>query len=281
MSRDVTQIDALNAVTPDRDMSRNVTRDSHAVDRDMSRGESAEEISEPLGATALSAESLGLRDSVTPRDSQRDAVRDMSRSGGLGGVGVVAVAVRETATATALVQNNNSEARLPSLSLPAREPRDMSRLVTPISLSPAAGKFEAMRSLKQRQRAQLNVGVQIVFKYWIAKFAKDQRSVLTDERASMIERQLDANRNNVSELCFAIDGLAKSPFHMGKSDRGRKFDDIQYALKDRAAIEQFAGTQSGYTRGEQHAYVAAAQEEIEALLAQATAGEPRPEVVNG
>ncbi len=78
-----------------------------------------------------------------------------------------------------------------------------------------------------------------VYDHWLQKLGKDPgRTKLTGKRRRRIEARLREGYS-VSDLCEAIDGCSKSPFHQGENDQGRKYDDIELICRDGAKVEQF------------------------------------------
>lgn len=43
----------------------------------------------------------------------------------------------------------------------------------------------------------------------------------------------------VAQLCRAIDGMHKSPFHLGENDRGTKYLKLELCMRDAGHVEQF------------------------------------------
>lgn len=43
----------------------------------------------------------------------------------------------------------------------------------------------------------------------------------------------------VEDLCRAVDGCHKSPFHQGENDRGAKFDSLELIMRDSSKVQKF------------------------------------------
>jgi hypothetical protein len=75
-----------------------------------------------------------------------------------------------------------------------------------------------------------------IFGYWQERM-HSPRSGLSDKRRRLIASAL--KRHSPADLCKAIRGCAKDPWHMGMNDRGRPFNSIELILRDEKHIEQF------------------------------------------
>jgi hypothetical protein len=80
--------------------------------------------------------------------------------------------------------------------------------------------------------------VRVVFDHWRAKL-NHSRAVLNAKRERVIRARL--KEFSPEDLCKAIDGCARSDFHMGRSPRseGRVFDDIELICRDASKVENF------------------------------------------
>jgi hypothetical protein len=79
-----------------------------------------------------------------------------------------------------------------------------------------------------------------VFEHWRVTCAHPKAKP-TPERKRLIAKQLKLY--TIADLQRAIDGCARSAWHMGANDKHRKFDDIELILRDARHIESFmAGT---------------------------------------
>lgn len=90
--------------------------------------------------------------------------------------------------------------------------------------------------LSQDQADQL--GARLVFAYWAKRTGHDE-TWYDPKREARIMARLHENDRNVSELLYAVDGLLRSPNHMGKNDTGTKYDKISNVFRDREQVEHF------------------------------------------
>ncbi len=241
----------------DRDMSRNVTRDQSVTERDMINDG-------PGGVIAKAVEFPHVSPSTSDgaaRDMQRDQSVTLRDMGGKGGV----------------VVSNSTNREEKTTKTNARE-RDMSRNVTRdngVTLTPMLPLAQTTRRLavlsehsRKRDRT-LRMQVELVFAYWCAALAK-RRAILSTGREQSIAARLRENGGDASELCYAIDGIKQSKYHMGANDSKMRYDDITVVCKDRSQVERFAGTQAGFQREEEHPFVRDARNELLAQSAVAS-----------
>lgn len=88
----------------------------------------------------------------------------------------------------------------------------------------------------------MKVQVQRVFDYWLAtcrNSGRGLRPVLTDKREKLIARAIEWYGEDGCRL--AIDGCARSAWHMGDNPGGKRYDSIELILRDAEHIERFAG----------------------------------------
>lgn len=148
------------------------------------------------------------------------------------------------------------------------------KLSTPLALVPSVRPLPPMRSptgaaviqrlgevmaevaegsrerLTVEQARKLQAGV--VFAYWMSKFAHP-RALLDDRRERLIVKRLEENKGDVSELLFALDGARNDDWVMGTAPNARHTNDgIDYILRDRARVEQYANTRRKYREGRTH-----------------------------
>lgn len=76
-----------------------------------------------------------------------------------------------------------------------------------------------------------------VFEYW-QEVAGHPRTKLDDKRKRKIRARL-RDGYTVDELRAAVDGVLKSPFHMGENDHNMKYDDIELICRDAAHVDRF------------------------------------------
>jgi len=89
----------------------------------------------------------------------------------------------------------------------------------------------------EAQRAPVAGDVALVFEFWKTTM-KSPRSQLDAKRAKLIKAALKTGYT-VEQLCDAITGCAKSPFHMGDNDRRAKFNGLDLILRNAEKIDQF------------------------------------------
>lgn len=79
--------------------------------------------------------------------------------------------------------------------------------------------------------------VALVFEFWKSAM-KSPTSKLDKKRTSLIKAALKTGYT-AEQLCDAITGCAKSPFHMGDNDRRAKFNGLDLILRNAEKIDQF------------------------------------------
>lgn len=98
-----------------------------------------------------------------------------------------------------------------------------------------------------------SVEAQAVFAYWQEKRGY-QRAKLDAKRLKAITSRLK-DGYSVEDLCKAIDGIARSPHHMGENDRRTMYDDIELICRDGPKVDNFmklAGAAPGLSPRLQH-----------------------------
>lgn len=83
--------------------------------------------------------------------------------------------------------------------------------------------------------------VQELFDHWKAAFRKNSRTLLDANRRRLLERALSPTglRATPQEVKAAIDGCAKSPWHMGSNPSGKKYSELGLILRNREKLESF------------------------------------------
>jgi hypothetical protein len=93
--------------------------------------------------------------------------------------------------------------------------------------------------------------VQRVFDHWVATVRNSGKGVppaLSDERRRKIRKALSLYG---LQVCLdAVTGCTKSDFHMGRNNRGKRYDDICLILRDAKHIEMFADMAAEKTAAE-------------------------------
>ena len=80
--------------------------------------------------------------------------------------------------------------------------------------------------------------VDVVFEHW-KTVMNSPRSVLDNNRKKKIQAAL--KHYGVADLLKAIDGCARSAFHMGANENGMKYNSIELIFRNSEKIEQFIG----------------------------------------
>lgn len=91
--------------------------------------------------------------------------------------------------------------------------------------------------------------IRIVFEYWKEKVAPKSRAVLDDKRVIRIGWAI--HDYGIETCKQAIDGITKSPWHMGKNPNQRKYNDVELIFRDADNVEKFA--ELGTTRDSREA----------------------------
>jgi len=112
--------------------------------------------------------------------------------------------------------------------------------------APVEGQTAARIDREQLRRA----GAEFVFAYW-AKKLHHPSALFDEKRETRIRRALQENHDNLSELCYVVDGVLLDPW-----EGRRQQDDILVIMRDRTHIEKLAGLCPGYRAGKPHLVVA-------------------------
>ena len=94
-------------------------------------------------------------------------------------------------------------------------------------------------NLKDVKSPRRDENVACVFDHWRIRMNHPDAK-LDDKRNRVIKNAL--SRYSVENVIEAIDGCARSKWHMGENDRGRVYDDIGLILRDAAHIDGFIKT---------------------------------------
>ena len=89
-------------------------------------------------------------------------------------------------------------------------------------------------SRKLREAAYRHAAERVVFPFWRERTGRTERTLYDSKRERYILARLRENGGNVSELLFAVDGLAKSEFHCREGQDG-----IEQVFRDRSQVEKF------------------------------------------
>lgn len=172
-----------------------------------------------------------------------------------------------------IINNRESESDLPvpSKSLYISTTSTREARVADASGTPAEGKGKEGKG-KEEEGKELHVGqnqpdpAPEIFAYW-QKVMNSPKAVLDDKRKSIIRKAL--KNYPPADLCKAIRGCSKSPFHMGDNDRKTKYNGLHLILRSAEYIDRFVELDGGAAE--------AASETIEQRNARITAqflGEP-------
>jgi uncharacterized protein YdaU (DUF1376 family) len=94
---------------------------------------------------------------------------------------------------------------------------------------------------------------QTVFAYWQEKRGYGKAKLDAKRLKAITSRLKDGY--SVEDLCKAIDGIARSPHHMGENDRRTMYDDIELICRDGPKVDNFmklAGAVPGLSPRLQH-----------------------------
>jgi len=115
----------------------------------------------------------------------------------------------------------SSRARVPGSSSPETTPERTSPAELTLVPPPDSSKTDSVRE---------------VFEHWQRVMSKP-RSKLTDDRRRKISARL--KDYTVADLMKAIDGCARSPWHLGENDARREYNDLELICRSGAKVEQF------------------------------------------
>lgn len=87
-------------------------------------------------------------------------------------------------------------------------------------------------------RVDFGDDVRSVFTYWQQQRGHD-RAKLDDKRAKAIKARF-RDGYTAGDLCRAVEGIAKSPHHMGQNDARTVYDDIELICRTAANVDKFA-----------------------------------------
>lgn len=90
--------------------------------------------------------------------------------------------------------------------------------------------------IKTERKQSASAEVLEIFSYWQQRL-NHSKAKLDGKRKRKIMQALKTY--SVEELKGAIDGCAKSPYHMGQNNSGQLYDDIELILRDSTHIERF------------------------------------------
>ena len=116
--------------------------------------------------------------------------------------------------------------------------------------------------------------VTVIFDYWLSAMNKTKSAKLTAKRKSVITARLK-DGYTIEQIRQAIDGCARSDYHMGKNDTGTKYDDIELICRTGEKLEHFGnniGVATPVHSGQQTSAekIQAQGERLTAMMNQAT-----------
>lgn len=82
---------------------------------------------------------------------------------------------------------------------------------------------------------------QQVYEYWCAVMRPGRKRVPQLDTKRMIAVKAAIHDFGVEDCMKAIDGCAKSDFHMGRNKQNKRYDDIELILRDQEHVERFIG----------------------------------------
>lgn len=84
-----------------------------------------------------------------------------------------------------------------------------------------------------------------VFAHWVAVMGMDANRVKLNAKRREKLRARRAEGYTDEQLCQAVDGCKRSPFHMGENDRREVYNDLVTILKDGSAVEKHIARLAG------------------------------------
>lgn len=87
------------------------------------------------------------------------------------------------------------------------------------------------------RRGDVGDDVRSVFAYWQQKLGHE-RAQLDAKRLKAIKGRLK-DGYTVADLCLAVDGCSRSPYHMGQNDSRAVYDDIELICRDGPKVDSF------------------------------------------
>lgn len=140
-------------------------------------------------------------------------------------------------------------------------------LTRPAAVEAVKGKLVHMADARERRESKHRAEAELVFRYWQAKLGHTKAMFSRDREAKIVARLREGA--SPDELCYAVDGIAKSPWHMGENPGAQRYDGIDLLFRNRANVEKFASSQRGFRDGVPHPFVREATEAVELAVQQA------------
>jgi hypothetical protein len=138
--------------------------------------------------------------------------------------------VRETPAATLKTEENQAEiAEIPDTGKPDT--------AEPLTGEPPPKKDLLEEVPNGKERPKKTPPVAVVFSHW-QKVLNHPNAKLTEERRRAINARLGEGYT-VDDLMTAIDGCARSAFHLGENDTGQRYDDLTLICRNGSKLESF------------------------------------------
>ncbi len=129
---------------------------------------------------------------------------------------------------------------------PAKSAGQQARQPAKASSRPAAA--AAKPTNKKPTTKSSSSDVEKIFAYWAEKMGKP-RAKLNSKRRRKVEARL-AEGYSREDLLAAIDGCAKSPWHMGTNPDSRQWNDLELICRDGSKVESFMEIAAGKAKAE-------------------------------
>lgn len=114
---------------------------------------------------------------------------------------------------------------------------------TPVS--PEVKKVRGASSLTKQKQAKAATVVdelaQQVYEYWCTVMRPGRKRVPHLDTKRLVAVKAAIHDFGIEDCMRAIDGCAKSDFHMGRNKHNRRYDDIELILRDQEHVERFIG----------------------------------------
>lgn len=116
-------------------------------------------------------------------------------------------------------------------------------------MAPSMAKTRGPSKLTRQQRAKAaRVKPELireVYEYWCSIMRPGKKRVPALDARRELKVAAAIADYGVDECLLAIDGCAKSDFHMGRNRQNKRYDDLELIFRDQDHIERFLGSSSG------------------------------------
>jgi hypothetical protein len=99
-------------------------------------------------------------------------------------------------------------------------------------------------SVKPSENQQQTDSVSEIYEFWKRATSRNGSTQLTPGRRTAVKARLDEGRD-IAFIKRAIANAATSPFHQGKNDQKRRYDDLTLICRNGEKLEQFAEMGTG------------------------------------